>query len=172
MPQAEKAQKVDQLSDALSKATSVFMTDFTGLSVEDITRLRREMRKAGVKYIVVKNTLARISAEKAGISQMVPYLTGPTGLALSFDDPASPVRIIFDFRKDKEKPAIKAAVIEGELLNQQAAEQIRNIPPRQILLGQVVSAMAAPLSGFIGGLSSIMSKLVYTINAIKEKKES
>ncbi len=172
MPQAEKVAKVEQLSEALSKAKSVFMTDFTGLSVEDITRLRREMRKAGVRYVVVKNTLARISAEKAGFGQIVPFLTGPTGLAIANEDPASPVRVIYDFRKDQEKPAIKAAIFEGDLLDQESAEAIRNVPPRQVLVGQVVSAIAAPLSGFIGGLQSIMSKFVYTLNAIREKKES
>ncbi len=171
MPQAEKVEKVEQLSEALSKAKSVFMTNFAGLSVEDITRLRRELRKAGVQYVVVKNTLARISAEKAGFGQIVPFLTGPTGLAIANEDPAAPVRVIFDFRKDKEKPAIKAAVFEGDLLDQKSAEAIRNIPSRQVLVGQVVSAIAAPLSGFIGGLQSIMSKFVYTLNAIKEKKE-
>lgn len=172
MPTELKAKKLEEIDDSLSKAHSVFITDFSGLTVEEVTRLRKEFRKNHVKYIVVKNTLARISAKKYGYDKLTPYLNGPTGLAIALDDPTAPVRVIFDFKKDKEKPAIRAAFLEGQLLDKEAAESIRHIPPRDVLLGQVVSAMAAPISGFIGGLQQLMSKLAYTISAIKDKKEN
>lgn len=171
MPTELKAKKLEEINETLSQAKSVFITDFSGLTVEEVTRLRKEFRKNKVKYLVVKNTLARISAEKYGFEKIGPYLTGPTGLAIALDDPTAPVRVIFDFRKDKEKPAIKGAFLEGQLLDKAMAEAVRNIPPRQVLLGQVVSAMAAPISGFIGGLQQLISKLAYTLNAIKDIKE-
>jgi len=172
MPQPVKVQKLEEINESLRKAKSVFLTDFTGLTVEEITRLRAEFRKNNVKYLVVKNTLARISAKENGFDLIVPFLNGPTGMAIAMDDPIAPVRIIFDFKKDKEKPSIKAAILEGQLLDQAAAEEIRYIPSREVLLAQVVSAIAAPISSFIGGLQSMLSNLAGVLDAIKDKKES
>lgn len=172
MPTEMKAKKLDEINEALSKARSVFITDFSGLTVEEVTRLRKEFRKNNVKYIVVKNTLARISAKEYGFDKLMPYLNGPTGLAIALDDPTAPVRVIFDFKKDKEKPAIRAAILEGQLLDKNAAESVRHIPPRQVLYGQVVATMAAPISGLVGVLQQLISKLAYTISAIKDKKEN
>jgi len=172
MPRPEKIKRVEEISDSLSQAKSIFMTDFQGLTVEEMNSLRREFDKVGVRYVVVKNTLAKLSAEKVGYSQMLPYLNGPTGLALAFEDPIAPIRIIFDFKKGKDKPAIKAAILEGQLLDEKAAEEMRNIPPREVLLGQVVSGMAAPISGFVGALKSMLTNLVYALDQIREKKEA
>ncbi len=172
MPQPVKVKKLEEINDSLSKAKSVFLTDFTGLTVEEITRLRAEFRKNNVKYLVVKNTLARISAKENGFEQIVPFLNGPTGMAIALGDPVAPVRIIYDFKKDKEKPSIKAAMLEGQLLDQAAVEEVRKIPSREILLAQVVSAMASPITGFMGGIQAILSNMVGVLQAIKEKKES
>jgi len=175
MPQPQKIQKVEQISESLQNANGIFLTDFSGLSVEEITQLRREFRKADVAFLVVKNTLAKRSCEAIGMESMVPYLTGPTGLALAQGDPVAPVRVISEFlkkHKDKEKPEIKGAVVEGQILTAAEAGAMKNIPPREVLIAQVVGSIAAPLSGLVGGLNGIISKLVYAIDAIKEKKES
>ena len=171
MPQPEKIQKVEEISERLKQATGIFMTDFSGLTVEQITDLRREFRKAKVNYMVVKNTLAKISAKKVGYDNMVQYLTGPTGLALSNDDPVAPIRVIAAFQKKHEKPSVKAAILEGELLDETAAQALKDIPTKEVLLAQVVSGIASPISGLVGGLQGFLRNLVYAINAIKEKKE-
>jgi len=171
MPQPAKIQKVEEISQSLSDAKSVFMTDFTGLSVEEITELRRELRKVDVNFIVVKNTLAKLSAQKVGLEIINPYLTGPTGLAIAQDDPVAPIRVIYEFQKKKKKPTVKAAILEGQLLDKEAAEEIRYIPPKEQLMGMVVSGIASPLTGLVGSLQAILSKLVYALNAIKDKKE-
>jgi large subunit ribosomal protein L10 len=171
MPQPQKIKRVEEISEILSQAKSIFMTDFTGLSVEQISKLRRQFKEQDVTYLVVKNTLARISAKQSGFENMIPYLSGPTGLALSFKDPVSPVRIISDFQKETEKPTIKAAILEGELLDQQAAEQLRDIPSREVLLGQVLAGINSPLAGFAGTLHTLLSKLVRTVDALCQKKE-
>ena len=172
MPQAKKVAKLEEINASLNEAKSVFLTDFSGLTVEEVTRLRAEFRKANVKYLVVKNTLARISAKEHGYDLLVPYLEGPTALAIALGDPVAPVRVIYDFKKDKEKPAIKAAFLEGELLDQKAAEEVRNIPSREILLAQVASALAAPISGFVGSLQAVISNFANVLNQIKDKKEA
>jgi large subunit ribosomal protein L10 len=172
MPQAEKVKKVDEISENLTSAKSIFMADFTGLSVAEMTELRREFRKAEVNFVVVKNTLARLSAEKTGMEQMLPYLNGPTGLALAYGDPIAPARVISDFQKQNDKPRIKAAILEGELLDEESAVKMKDIPPREVLLAQIVGGISSPISGLVGGLKAILNQFVYTLDAIKEKKES
>jgi len=175
MPQPEKIKKVEEISESLKQAKGVFLTDFSGLSVEEITQLRREFRKADVSYIVVKNTLAKRSCEQVGLDDMVQYLSGPTGLALANTDPVAPVRVIVDFlkeHKEKAKPEIKGAVVEGQMLTAKEAEAMKNIPPREVLIAKVVGSVSAPLTGLVGGLQGVIRNLVYALDAVKEKKES
>ena len=172
MPQAHKVAKLDEINASLNEAKSIFLTDFSGLTVEEVTRLRAEFRKQNVKYLVVKNTLARISAREHGFDVLVPYLHGPTALAIAMGDPVAPVRVIFDFKKDKEKPAIKAALLEGQLLDQKAAEEVRNVPSREVLLAQVASAFAAPIAGFVGSLQAIISNFANVLSQVRDKKEA
>jgi large subunit ribosomal protein L10 len=171
MSQPEKVKRVEELCESLNKAKSIYMTDFTGLSVAEITRLRRELLKAKVSYVVVKNTLAKISAQQTGYEKIIPYLEGPTGLAIAEDDPVAPGRILFDFQKDKQKPKIKAALFEGQILDEKAALEIRNILPREVLLAQVAFGVSAPLANLVGALQAVVTKLVYALNAVKDKKE-
>jgi large subunit ribosomal protein L10 len=171
MAQPAKVKRVEELKETLNQAKSIYMTDFTGLSVEDITRLRRELRKGRVSYVVVKNTLARISAQQTGLDKIVPYLDGPTGLAIALEDPVAPGRILFDFQKDKQKLKIKAAFMEGQILDEKSALEVRLIPPRGVLMAQVVTGIAAPLSNLVGSLQALLSNLAFAINAVKEKKE-
>ena len=95
------------------------------------------------------------------------YLNGPTGLAMAFEDPIAPVRIIYDFKRTKKKPEIKAAIVEGQILDEKSAEELRSIPTREVLLGQVVAGIASPLSGFVGGLRALMSNLVLCFRSNK-----
>lgn len=174
MPQPEKIIKVDAITESLKQAKGVFLTDFSGLTVRQITQLRREFRKADVGYLVVKNTLAERSCREVGMEAMIPFLSGPTGLALAFKDPVAPVRIIFDFlkhNKEKGKPEIKGAIVEGQMLNAKEAEAIKDLPSRDQLIAQVVGGISSPLYGLVGGLNALITKLVYTLDAIKEQKE-
>lgn len=173
MPQPEKVKRVEEISESLRRAKGVFLTDFSGLSVGEMTQLRREFRKADVSYMVVKNTLAKRSCQEVGLSGMVQYLNGPTGLAIANADPMAPVRVIVDFlkvNKAKGKPEIKGAVVEGQMLTAAEAEAMKNIPPRHVLIAQVVGGIAAPLTKLVGGLQGVMRNLVYTLDAIKTKK--
>ena len=175
MPQPEKIKKVDAITESLKQAKGVFLTDFSGLTVRQITQLRREFRKADVGYLVVKNTLAERSCREVGMEAMIPYLNGPTGMAFAYKDPVAPVRIIFDFlklNKEKGKPEIKGAIVEGQMLNAKEAEAIRDLPSREQLIVQLIGVISAPLYGLVGGLGSILSKLVYTVDEIKKQKDA
>jgi len=171
MPKLEKERIVDEIAEQLQQAQGIYLTDFTGLSVAEITELRSNFRNAGVEFRVVKNSLTRLSAQKAGMDNLIDYLVGPTALALGTDEPIAPARIVKDFAKKLDKPTIKVGVIEGEIVSPEEVESIINIPPREVLLGQVVATFSAPMSSLVSVLTNLLGSLVSTLEAVKAKKE-
>lgn len=174
MARPEKETAVAEISEILKDATSVFVTDYKGLSVERITDLRSKCRESDVRYMVVKNTLARIAAKEAGYDEMVEYLKGPSAIAYSFDDPSAPARIISEFaKKDKDNlPEIKMTIFEGQFYGPEKVEQIAALPTKQELLAMLVGGFNAPLQGFAGSLHGLLSKFARVLSAVQEKKES
>jgi large subunit ribosomal protein L10 len=171
MPKAEKERVVEEIVEQFKKAKGIYLTDFTGLNVEQMTQLRTNFREAGVEYRVVKNSLTRLSATKAGLDNVVDYLIGPTALAIGIDDSVAPARIVADFAKKTEKPKIKVGIVEGELVEGEDIESIIRIPPREVLISQVVGAFSAPISGLVGTLSGVIRNLIGTLEAVRVKKE-
>jgi len=171
MPTEQKVETVAQVAEQIKEAKSVWLTDFTGLNVEEISELRRAFRGASVEYRVVKNTLARLSMKSAGHEEMIEYLEGPTAMAFGMADPVAPARVIKAFSKKSDKVKIKVCLFEGTLIGTDKLEAIANLPTRHELLGQLVGVLNAPLSNFVGALSGVMSKLVYALDAVKKQKE-
>ena len=134
-PAANKVETVDELQGLLSKARSIVMADFTGLPVSDIDKLRLDCFKHQVGFRVAKNTIAKLVLERLGHKGLDEILTGPTGFCIGFDDPIVPVKLLSDFYKSTQKLSIKAGLIEGVLYNPEQVEQLKNIPPREVLLG-------------------------------------
>ncbi len=168
----EKAESVDSIAKKFSAAKSIFLTDYSGLTVEAITELRRNMRKSRVEYVVVKNTLARISARQAGCEAIVPHLDGPTAVALGMDDPVAPAKIISDFLKaDKVKPKIKACFLDGQLYEGAKAVELAKLPSRNELIARLLRAINSPATGMVQVLSAALRNPVYALNAIAEKKK-
>ena len=168
----EKADSVEAITKKLTAAKSIFLTDYSGLTVEAITALRRNMRKSKVEYLVVKNTLARISARNAGCEAIVPHLDGPTAVALGMEDPIAPAKIIADFVKaDREKPKIKACLLDGHLYEGAQAIELAKLPSRDELIAKLLGSMNAPLTGMVQVLSGVLRNFVYALNAVAEKKK-
>jgi large subunit ribosomal protein L10 len=172
MPRPEKELVVNEVAESLAQAKGIYLTDFTGLNVEEMNELRREFRQASVQYRVVKNTLARKSVTDAGYENLLEFLNGPTAFAFSNDDPSAPARIIRDFAKTREKPTIKALVFEGQVFDSSRVDQIAKIPSREILLSQLLGTLQTPMINFVNTLHGILSKFVRTLDAIKEQKEA
>ncbi len=170
-PRPEKVAQVAMLKEKFSTAKSAFLTDFTGLTVEEITELRRKLRERNSEYLVVKNTLARRSAKEAGVEDILPYLQGPVAIAFSYDDPAAPARVIAEFLKSHPKPEVKACLIEGDVLPGEKANEIAKWPTREELIAKLVGQLNAPVYGLVNALADVTRRLVYVLNAIKEKKE-
>lgn len=172
MARPEKEAAVQDITEILEKAQSVFVTDYRGLNVEKMEQLRSKFREASVSYRVVKNTLGRRAAKNAGYDSMVEYLQGPSAIAYSFDDPSAPARVIQEFAKKEEKPVIKMSIFEGTFYGPDKIEAIAALPSKQELLSQLVRVFNAPMQGFAGSLSGLLRKFAGTLDAVREKKEN
>lgn len=171
MPRPEKEAVVEEVAEILNNAKSVFVTDFEGLDVAEISELRRKCREASVGYRVVKNTLARLAVKKIGCEEMVPYLEGPSALAYSYDDPSAPARVIAEFARTVEKPKIKMSRFEGLFFGPDKVAEIAALPSKDVLIAKLIGGLNAPMQRLIGGLGGLVQKLVRTIDAVRAEKE-
>jgi large subunit ribosomal protein L10 len=172
MPTAEKVAAVEELSGVLKQAQGVYLADFTGLDVPAFTLLRKQLRDEAVSFRVIKNRLAKLAVKEAGVEGLDDLFTGPTGLVYANDDPVAPARLLTKFAEDSDgKPVIKAGYIDGQVYVDRQLETLAKLPPREVLLGQMVSAMQSPISGLAFTLNGILQKLVGTLQAVADKKK-
>jgi large subunit ribosomal protein L10 len=170
MPNKKNIQQVTELTEKLEKAKSIYFTDYIGLDVSSITELRSEFYKNSIEYYVAKNTLLKIAAENNKIEGLEEFLTGPTAIAISYDEPTSPAKIIKDFAKKFEKPAVKGILFDGEVLDGDKFKAIADMPSRDQLLSMFVGSLQSPLTKLAGTLNATMSNLVGVLNSLKEQK--
>jgi len=171
MPKPEKVKKVEELVEMFGEAKSLLLTDYRGLNVEEITELRSQLRGSSVEYRVIKNTLAKISTEKLELEELKEYLDGPTAIAIGLDDPLASIKIITEYRKKKEKPEIKAYLLEGQVYGKDQVEELAKLPGKEALLAQLLGTMNAPISNLVFALNNLLQQMVYVLNGIKEHKE-
>lgn len=170
----EKIQTVADIKEKLSTTKGAVLTNYRGLTVAQDTKLRRKLREAGVEYRVFKNTMTRIAAKEAGIEGLDPYLEGPTAIAISYTDPVAPAKIISEFVKENKLQAleVKAGLLEGKVIDASGVKALSNLPPREVLIAQVLAGFQAPIAGFVNVLSGTMRNLVYALEAVRKQKES
>lgn len=171
---SEKEQAVAQIKEAIQNAKSVVLADNKGMSVAQVTRLRRELRGAGVDLKVAKNTMIRIAAQDLGIEGLDPYLHGTTTLAFSQVDEASGAKKIRDFfAKDKDpKFVVKAGILEGRVLDAEGVKSLADLPSREVLLAQVLAGIQAPLTGVAGAFNGLLSSFAYALDARIQQMEA
>jgi large subunit ribosomal protein L10 len=170
MPTAEKTAEIEQLRETFQNASAVFLADFTGLSVETLTRLRRKCRSEGLELKVVKNTLAAKACQALELASLEPHFQGPTAIVVSKSDPASPARVLVDFKKENERLGVKLGFVEGRVLTAAEVAALAKLPTRDQLIVQVMQLAQAPASNFVGVLQGILGKLVRTVEAVRVKK--
>lgn len=166
-----KQQVVNEISDKLQRSVTAVLTDYRGLNVAEATLLRKELRDAGVEYRVLKNTLTKLAAEKAGYEELKKDLVGPTAIAFSYDDPVAPAKILSKFAKEYKKLVLKSGVVEGKIIDLQGISALADLPSREVLLAQVLAGFHAPVSGFVNVMHGNLRNFACVINAIKEQKE-
>lgn len=171
MPTAKKEAAISQLRDRLANSRNLFFTNYTGLTVEEITKLRRELRKDGSTYSVVKNTLFSIAAGDDLAKQIESLMAGPTGVVFAGSDPVAPAKAIKTFSDDVKTLEVKAAYIDGTLVGAAQVNVLAALPPKDQLIAKMIGSLASPLRGLVTVLSGNTSGLVRALNALREQRE-
>lgn len=168
----QKKALVSELSDKLKNSCAGVFVSYKGINVADDTKLRKELREAGVEYTVVKNTLLLRACEDAGLSGLEPVLKGTTAVAISKDDYVSAARILCKFAESNNYFKTKAGFIDGETVDESKVTELSKLPSKEILLAQVLGTMNAPITGLATVLNGTIRALAIALNAIAEKQSA
>lgn len=168
----QKEKKVELIKEDLNQAKIIILTDYRGLTVAQMNKLRRNLQNEGIKYKVVKNTLTRLAATELGLEEMNEYMDGPVAIAYGYDDPVTPVKVLVGFAKENDQLTLKSGLLDKQILNEQTLKQLAQLPPREVLLGKVAGCFQAPLSGMLNVLQGNLRGVVYALQAVKEKQEN
>jgi large subunit ribosomal protein L10 len=172
MPNLEAKQLIVQdLSKKLANSRSIVLADYRGLKVSEVTQLRSELRKAGVEFRVVKNTITTLAVRQLGLSGLELYLKGPTAIAFGSEDPVAPAKVLAEFAKTHKNLSIKAGVIEGQVIGIEGVMALAELPSREVLLAKVAGMFQAPISSWVRVLNAPISSLAYVLESIRQQKE-
>jgi large subunit ribosomal protein L10 len=171
MPRPEKVQRVEEITENFKSARNIFIADYSGLNVNDITDLRKQLRENGVAFRVEKNTLLRRAMSKLGWEELLPDLKGPTAVAVSAEDPNVPAKILYDFYDRLEKPKVRVFRVDERLYQGDDLKPLAKLPPRDVLLSELIAAVESPIATLIGTLDGVMRDFVGTLEALAKKKE-
>ena len=154
-----KKEAVAELVEKLKAAKSGVLVDYVGINVADDTKLRRELREAGVEYTVIKNSILRFAAKEAGYGELDAFLSGSTALALSNDDPVAPAKILGKFAEGSTgKFSLKAGFVEGEVLDEAKVIELSKTPSKEEILTMLVIALSSPIKGIAVALDKYVEK--------------
>ena len=169
MKRTEKEQMVNDLRDKLQGAKSLYYTDFTGLNVKRMTELRRRLKRAGVDYVVIKNTLALRAVNESGL--VGEKLRGPTGLVLG-KDPVAAAKVLTDFAREfEQKPAVKGGLLEGKAVDAAQVKQLASLPSREQMLADLGAGLQSPMAAFVGALNGLLYMFAGALDALKSQRE-
>ncbi len=168
----DKKAIVSEVAEVASSALSAIAAEYNGLTAADMTELRAKARESGVYVRVVKNTLARRAVSGTEFECMSEALVGPLVLAFSQEDPGAAARVFSDFSKEKDKLAVKVVSIGGELLDAGEVERLAKMPTKEQAISMLMSVMKAPIGKFVRTLAEPHAKLVRTIAAVRDSKQS
>jgi large subunit ribosomal protein L10 len=169
MKRTDKEQLVTELTDKIRGAQALYYTDFTGLNVKRMTQLRRELRRAGVEYVVIKNTLALRAVNESGL--VADRLKGPTGIVVAHDALAG-AKVLTDFAKaNDQKPAIKGGMFDGRQIDAAQVKALANMPSREQMLAELGASLMAPLGQFAGVMNGMLTMMVGALEALRAQKD-
>ncbi len=171
MKRAEKAEVVDELKTLLAGAKVAMLADYRGLSVSELTELRKLLRKQGVVLRVVKNSLARLATRATELQELEAHIVGPTALAFGQGEPTAAARLLASYAKTKSNFQIKAGYVEGRVLAKQEALALADLPPREVLIAKLAGVMQSPLRGLAVALEGPLRSFLKALEAVRQKKE-
>jgi large subunit ribosomal protein L10 len=172
MNKTERQDTVQTLTEQFRASPNIYVTDFSGLNVLRLTEFRRRLRAAGVSYVVVKNTLAQRAFAANGVSALDDHLAGPTGLVLSGEDPVAGAKVLTDFAKEFERPAIKIGLVDGKPLTAAQVKRLADLPPRDVLLSQLAGYIQAPMAQFAGAMNGLLYQMIGALEALRAQRSA
>jgi large subunit ribosomal protein L10 len=169
MPSQKNINQVKELKENFEKSKSVFLSDYSGLSVAQINDLRHQIREAGGDFKVAKNSLIKLAVGKED-AELDQALSGPTAALFSYEDEIGALKVLWEYAEENEKPELKAGFLADEFLNKARAVKLAEIPGMEQLQAQLVGTLASPMSGLVNTLNGNLKKLVMTLSQIKDQK--
>lgn len=167
---AFKSEKIDEIKSKIEKAQVAIITEYKGLTVEEITKLRRDLQKDGGDYMVTKNTLTKIAVKGTEYEAISEKMTGPIALAFGFNDPVSPAKVVKKFIETAKKGEIIGAVLDGKLLSAEETKALANLPSKEEMFAKMLGSINSPASGLVGCVNGVMASLTRTIAAVRDQK--
>jgi large subunit ribosomal protein L10 len=172
MATPRKVETVEEVRDKLSRAQSLVITDYRGLTVAQIQDLRRKLRAANVEFMVVKNTLARRAADETGLEGLKAELVGPVGLAIGYEEATAPAKLVNEFIRQTRLLSIKSGMLGGQVLDADAVKRLGDLPSREVLLGQLAGTLNHGVAQLATALNSVVQQLANGLDAYRQKLES
>jgi len=165
-----KEEMVKNLKEKFLNSEGIFVTSFKGFTVAESNEIRKLIREKGGEFRVVKNTLIRLASQETPVQPINEYIEGPTALVIAYKDPVEIAKVLNKFVKDHPSLKLRGFVIQGKGFEASAIEELVKLPPKEVLLAQVLGTLQAPIANFIGVLSAIIRNFLYVLKAIEEKK--
>ena len=149
---------VADIKEKFEKAQSAILVDYRGLNVAEVTDLRNQLRKAGVEYAVLKNTMINLAVKDMNLDDLKPHLEGPTAVAFGFEDAVAPAKILSEFAKKNKKITIKCGVCDGAYIDEAGVQSLASTPSREVLIAKIMGSMMSSVSKFVYALEAIRKK--------------
>ncbi len=165
-----KGLMVEELTEDLKKNNDLYISDYIGLKADEVNELRRMLEKSLSSYKIVKNSMAKIALENAGLKDLTKFVSGGTGLAFGGNDPVAVARVMANFSKAHKALKLKGGMLDGTLIDIERIRYLASLPGRDELIAKTVYAIKSPISGFVGVLGNLIKGFVYVIQAIKDNK--
>ena len=167
---AFKQEKIEEMKEKFAKAKVAVVTEYKGLTVEEITKLRRELQKQEGDYMVTKNTLAKVAAKGTQYEILDEVMKGPIAIAFGFKDEVAPAKVLTKFIKEVKKGEILSAALDGKLLSKKETEVLSNLPSKEELYAKMLGSINSPATGIVGAVNAVMSGLVRAMDQVAKKK--
>ena len=169
---AFKQGKADSIKEKMEKAQVAIVTEYKGMTVEEIQTLRRALQKVGGDYMVTKNTLAKLAIKGTQYEVLAETFKGPIAVAFGFEDPAAPAKVLAKFIKEKKKGVIVAAGLDGQLLDAEQTKALADIPSREELYAKMLGCVNSPATSIVGSINAVMASLTRAVAAVRDQKSA
>jgi large subunit ribosomal protein L10 len=172
MLRTQKEALLEEIRSLLAEHDAMFVSDYRGLTVAQITQLRDALRPTGSSLHVLKNTLTRRAAQESGREALTPLLSGPTAVTFCGDDPVAAAKALSDFARKHDTLVVRGGLLQGQLIQPESVKALATLPPREVLVAQVLGTMVAPISGLVTVLNGTIAGFVRALSQIADQKSA